>query len=239
MIVNGLTVLLVIVAGCAIAAVVIIARFLHVYLADDREDRGLSAHDQETLRLLPAMRAEDTGGLRKLHTPGLMPGAGPSKTHPVTTATCHGADMPPKVDSPASEDVPGRALPGSPIPVGESAPASAGAGAAHPAGDPDSGAAEPAATAAPEPPGPVHAGPPAGPGDPTWQAALNAIGDYEEHVADRAYADAAARGTGTLPISDKDFPHLAEGQYGHWHWKSDDSIAMDLRELQQALKDGA
>jgi len=56
-------------------------------------------------------------------------------------------------DAPAgTQDVPGREPPGSPVPAakGESAPAPEKAGAAHPAGDHNSGAAEPAAIAAPE-----------------------------------------------------------------------------------------
>jgi hypothetical protein len=64
--------------------------------------------------------------------PHLMPGAGVDLS-PVTTATCPSADTSPKVDSPASVDVPGREPPGREL---VEAPPPAGAGAAHPAGDP-------------------------------------------------------------------------------------------------------
>jgi hypothetical protein len=64
-----------------------------------------------------------------------------------------------------------------------------------------------------------------GPGDLSWRLAHDALDAYEYH-ADHAYTDAVA--TGSLPLSDNDLPHLAEGQYSDWHWASDDTITRGM-----------
>lgn len=233
----------------AIALAVILTWFTYMWLTDDRGARAKPraarrdpfasnwpdttaplpealraelAHDRrpapwEGHAMLPAPTADLWEGHAQpwrradpppMKTQDLMPGA---DLAPVPAATCPSGDRPLKVDRPASDDVPGYPTP---IAAGDdgAAPDAAAAGQA---------AAEPAAP----PPGPAPAI--AGPGDldPTWQAALSAI-DAAERGADTAYLQAIH--TGTLPISDATWPHLAEGQYGHWHWASDDSIVTQV-----------
>jgi hypothetical protein len=66
-----------------------------------------------------------------------------------------------------------------------------------------------------------------GPGSLPWLRALQALDDYDRG-ADLAYEGAALHGTGSLAIGDSQWPHLAEGQFGHWHWASDDTITRGM-----------
>lgn len=198
-----MTGLLVFLAACAAAAVVIIYRFCRTWVDDDRADRRIGARDRDTAELFEAWNAElhheypgagAVASARAAPAPvTLVPGAGFS-FHPVTTAAWPGdAQTPRKADSPAPENVPGFYTH---PPAGDDAPGPVST--ASPAAD---GAPQSAVPA----PGPgaliTHGG-----------TALQA-GHPEPWFYAATYEEACRSRSGELNIHDDQWPWLAEGQY--------------------------